>query len=131
MEEIIINANIAKAATSWSPIFQGRKEVNRKIAKVCRATMSIARNKQIAPMQALDEACKINGIEKDEVMEAIEKLGDSSIPKHFSFDGYESIDRIVKPHATSAHVGVPKDWIGCRVAIVLLEDKCQIINLKM
>ncbi|MGP8322465.1 MAG: DUF2080 family transposase-associated protein [Methanosarcinaceae archaeon] len=28
------------------------------------------------------------------------------------------IERTVKPHSTSAHVGLPKSWIGSRVAIV-------------
>lgn len=41
--------------------------------------------------------------------------------KDFSFKGYEMLEKTVKPHATSAHVGVPKDWIGCRVAIVRLD----------
>lgn len=41
--------------------------------------------------------------------------------KNFSFQGFEMIEAIVKPHSTSAHVGLPKKWIGCRVAIVRLD----------
>jgi len=41
--------------------------------------------------------------------------------KIVSFEGVEVIERTVKPHSTSAHVGVPISWIGCRVAIVKLD----------
>lgn len=41
--------------------------------------------------------------------------------KKFSFEGVEVIECTVKPHSTSAHVGLPKKWIGCRVAVVRLE----------
>ena len=40
--------------------------------------------------------------------------------KNFSFQGIEVIEATVKPHSTSAHVGVPKSWIGSKVAIVKL-----------
>jgi len=42
--------------------------------------------------------------------------------KNFSFSGIEIIEATVKPHSTSAHVGVPKSWISCRVAIVRLDE---------
>ncbi len=45
----------------------------------------------------------------------------NSRKKIFSFTGLEVIEKTVKPHSTSAHVGVPKDWIGCSVAIVRLD----------
>ena len=42
--------------------------------------------------------------------------------KNFSFQGIEVIEATVKPHSTSAHVGVPKSWTGSRVAIVRLDE---------
>lgn len=42
--------------------------------------------------------------------------------KNFSFRGIEIIEATVKPHSTSAHVGVPKSWIGSEVAIVRLSN---------
>jgi hypothetical protein len=57
-------------------------------------------------------------------MEFLKKMAGkpSSSQKDFSFKGYEVIERTVKPHATSAHVGAPKAWTGCRVAIVRLDE---------
>jgi hypothetical protein len=46
----------------------------------------------------------------------------SSSQKDFSFKGFEVIEKTVKPHATSAHVGVPVSWISCRVAVVRLTE---------
>lgn len=43
--------------------------------------------------------------------------------KHFSFQGTEVIDAVVKPHSTSAHIGVPKSWIGSNVSVVRLDNK--------
>jgi putative transposon-encoded protein len=42
--------------------------------------------------------------------------------KNFSFQGVEMIEATVKPHSTSAHVGLPKKWTGCRVAVVRLDE---------
>lgn len=42
--------------------------------------------------------------------------------KNFSFQGIEVIDATVKPHSTSAHVGLPRSWIGSRVSIVRLDN---------
>ncbi len=36
-------------------------------------------------------------------------------------EGYEVVEKIAKPCATSARVLVPKDWIGMRVRVVRLE----------
>lgn len=44
----------------------------------------------------------------------------SSPQKDFTFKGLEVIEATVKPHSTSAHVGLPKRWTGCRVAVVRL-----------
>jgi len=44
---------------------------------------------------------------------------------HTSFitDGYEQIEKTVKPFCdNSAHVGIPKSWIGFKVAITRLEE---------
>lgn len=46
----------------------------------------------------------------------------SSSQKSFSFKGYEVIEKTVKPHSTSAHVGLPVSWTGCRVAVVRLDE---------
>jgi putative transposon-encoded protein len=40
----------------------------------------------------------------------------------FTLHGYEVLEKTVKPHATSAHVGLPKNWIGCRVAVIRLDE---------
>ena len=45
---------------------------------------------------------------------------------HTSFitDGYEQIEKTVKPFGDNgAHVGIPKSWIGFKVAIIRLEEK--------
>jgi hypothetical protein len=46
----------------------------------------------------------------------------SSSQKDFSFKGYEVLEKTVKPHSTSAHVGLPISWTGCRVAVVRLDE---------
>ena len=35
--------------------------------------------------------------------------------------GYEVIEKVAKPCATSARIIVPKDWIGKRVRVVRLD----------
>ena len=52
----------------------------------------------------------------------------SSSQKDFSFKGYEVLERTVKPHSTSAHVGLPKGWTGCRVAVVRLDEGSESIE---
>ena len=55
----------------------------------------------------------------------LDEKGVDSPPTHvkeFSFRGCEVIDATVKPHSTSAHVGLPKKWTGCRVAVVRLDE---------
>lgn len=47
----------------------------------------------------------------------------SSSQKDFSFKGYEVLEKTVKPHSTSAHVGLPVSWTGCRVAVVRLDEE--------
>lgn len=46
----------------------------------------------------------------------------SSSQKDFFFKGYEVIEKTVKPHSTSAHVGLPVSWTGCHVAVVRLDE---------
>jgi len=43
--------------------------------------------------------------------------------REFSLHGYEVLEKTVKPHATSAHVGLPISWTGCRVAVVRLDEQ--------
>jgi hypothetical protein len=54
-----------------------------------------------------------------------EQIGLCRYKKEFSFQGYEVIEKTVKPHATSAHIGVPKSWTGCRVAVVKLDERSE------
>ena len=44
---------------------------------------------------------------------------------HTSFivDGYEMLEKVTKPFGdNSAHVGIPKSWIGLKVVIIKLEE---------
>jgi len=52
------NESIARAATSWSPAFPGRREVSRKEAKEARAAMQLARHLDIEPSEALERLQK-------------------------------------------------------------------------
>jgi len=52
------NESIARAATSWSPAFPGRREVSRKEAKQARAAMQLARHLDIEPGEALERLQK-------------------------------------------------------------------------
>ncbi len=51
-------------------------------------------------------------MEKDELSEQ---------PMEIRMEGYEVVEKIAKPCATSARVLVPKSWIGKKVRIVRLE----------
>jgi len=42
-------------------------------------------------------------------------------PMNITMQGYEVIEKTVKPCATSARILVPKEWIGKKVRTVLLE----------
>jgi len=105
-----------------------------------RWNMSISGAKQQASAQPRDEIIKRGrqAIKADQILEKkyrhrfddsdwkIEIIGDMPEQigmcrfKYFSFEGIEVIEATVKPHSTSAHVGVPKSWIGSDVAIVRL-----------
>ena len=63
-------------------------------------------------------------------MEFLEKRAGmpSSSQKDFSFKGIEVLEKTVKPHATSAHVGLPKSWTGCRVAVVRLDEGSESVS---
>jgi hypothetical protein len=65
---------IARAARSWNPEYPGRKELPRKYAKVCWATMVLAKSKQRTPQEMLPEVCRIKGLVDSEVIEALELL---------------------------------------------------------
>ena len=43
------------------------------------------------------------------------------VPKRIELEGYEVIERVVKPLGNSAYAPVPKNWIDRRVAVVLLD----------
>ncbi len=45
----------------------------------------------------------------------------SERPMEIRMEGYEVVEKIAKPCATSARVLVPKGWIGKRVRIVRME----------
>jgi translation elongation factor EF-Ts len=44
-----LDEDIARAATSWSPAFPGKKEVSREVAKSARAIMQMARTQNVRP----------------------------------------------------------------------------------
>ncbi|MCK9569645.1 hypothetical protein M0R72_11950 [Candidatus Pacearchaeota archaeon] len=44
-----LDEDIARAATSWSPAFPGKKEVSREAAKSARAIMQVARAQNVRP----------------------------------------------------------------------------------
>jgi len=66
-----MNEKIARAARSWNPVFPGRKEVPRHIARTCRAAMALARYNDEEPEECLCKACKINGIDEQEIYKAV------------------------------------------------------------
>jgi hypothetical protein len=68
------NELIARAARSWNPEYPGRKELPRKYAKICWATMVLAKSKQRDPQEMLPEVCRIKGLVESEVIEALESL---------------------------------------------------------
>jgi len=43
------------------------------------------------------------------------------VKKNISLEGYEVIDRVVKPLGNSAYAQAPKSWAGKKVSLVLLE----------
>jgi putative transposon-encoded protein len=43
------------------------------------------------------------------------------VKKNINFEGYEVIDRVVKPLGNSAYAQAPKSWAGKKVSVVLLE----------
>jgi len=45
------------------------------------------------------------------------------VKKKVQFEGYEVLDRDVKPLGNSAYVQAPKDWMNKKVSLVLLEPK--------
>lgn len=59
---------------------------------------------------------------EDEVMsnrKSSRKLAE--MPMEIQMQGYEAIEKMAKPCATSARVLVPKSWIGKRVRIVRVD----------
>ena len=42
-------------------------------------------------------------------------------PMEIRMEGYEVVEKVAKPCATSARVLVPKSWVGKRVRIVRLD----------
>jgi putative transposon-encoded protein len=40
----------------------------------------------------------------------------------FTFDGEEALDREVKPFGNSAHVTIPKRWLGAEVKVVRISE---------
>ena len=134
----IINANIARAATSWSKVFPSRKEVNRKTAKTCRAAMSIARNKKITPYDALPEACKINDMDEYDIVSSIEEIDPGTkhvLLKHLSEDihqlivqhkidiGFLNMDKAIESLVWLAVIEYPQEIKDLEIKILDLENK--------
>ena len=42
-------------------------------------------------------------------------------PMRVEVEGYEAIEKIVKPAGNSARVYVPKNWLSCRVKVIRLD----------
>lgn len=42
-------------------------------------------------------------------------------PMRVEVEGYEAIEKIVKPGGNSGRVYVPIDWLDCRVKVIRLE----------
>lgn len=42
-------------------------------------------------------------------------------PMRVEVEGYEAIEKIVKPGGNSGRVYVPIDWLNCRVKVIRLE----------
>jgi len=42
-------------------------------------------------------------------------------PMRVEVEGYEAIEKIVKPGGNSGRIYVSKDWVNCRVKIIRLE----------
>jgi putative transposon-encoded protein len=42
-------------------------------------------------------------------------------PMEIKMTGYEVVEKIVKPCATSARILVPRDWVGKRIRAVRLD----------
>jgi hypothetical protein len=73
-ERLKINELIARASRSWNPEYPGRKELPRKYASICWATMVIAKEQQRDPKEILPEVCRIKGLDESEVIAALEML---------------------------------------------------------
>ena len=54
-------------------------------------------------------------------MSVTEKKTVAEKPMEIKMTGYEVIEKIAKPCATSARILVPRSWIGKRVRIVRLD----------
>ena len=67
-DEMKLNWSIARAATSWSSVFSGRKEVDRDVAVACRGAMRIAYRDRSEPAERLETACDIRGMDVDYVL---------------------------------------------------------------
>jgi len=48
-----------------------------------------------------------------------QKMADK--PMEIRMEGYEVVEKVAKPCATSARVLVPKSWVGKRVRVVRLD----------
>jgi hypothetical protein len=65
---------IARAATSWTPAFLGRKEVPPNVAKACRFAMMKSRSGRLFPSDHISEGADLVGLSVDEINEALQRL---------------------------------------------------------
>ena len=108
-----------KIPQQWQPRILEAQE----IAKSKSRQETITRGKKAIEFSTSNEKKYRHRFDKNDWK--IEIIGD--MPKQigmcrFSFDGIEMIEATVKPHSTSAHVGLPKRWTGCRVTVVRLDE---------
>ena len=67
-----LDAEIANAATSWSPVFPEKKDYDRRIAKTARAIMKIARKDQKPPAERIAAGCATNDISEEGFRDALQ-----------------------------------------------------------
>lgn len=67
-----LDAEIAKAATNWNPIFSEKKDYDRRIAKAARGIMQIARKDQKPLAECIAAGCAANNISEDGFRDALQ-----------------------------------------------------------
>ncbi len=89
-------------------------------------------DEQIARLAAdiVDNAAQENVVIRGEeestreyLRELRQEMRDAAPAHQISLQGYEMVEKVGKAIGTTGHVYVPVSWVGCRVAVVRLEEK--------